>query len=162
MKSYFGIRKVDVVVSHAVAFQLLLCPVMAFSAEKLATAAASPARQIIAEDNARWKRDPFAGTSKKTVTMPPSGAKTSAHLVKMMNGKTAVTATPEEELQLQGILKVDGSYHALVNGQVIKPGGMIAGVTVTTIKRYGIVVKTGGKETREYDIYQGRIDRGKQ
>lgn len=142
-------------------FAQILFSAMALAAEK-SVKTLDIKKQIIAEDGGKWKHDPFAGALKKTTASSLAGSKgTSLPLGKMLSAKTVPATAPEEEFLLQGIMQVDGSYHALINGRVVKQGEMIAGVTVRTIKRYSVVVKTASKEIKEYDIYQGRIDRGK-
>lgn len=63
------------------------------------------------------------------------------------------------ELSLQGIMKINRHYYAIINGRTVKTGDQIDGWTVAKIKRYQVTIRRE-KEKQIYDIYQGRIDRG--
>lgn len=112
----------------------------------------------VSEDSGSWRRDPFIGSLNK-------GGGTPA--VKGVPQKTG-TALPKQEpeleqnIQLQGIMQVDSRFHALINGRCVKAGDTISGVTVRQISRYQVELFNKNKDKIIYDIYQGRIDRGKQ
>lgn len=63
------------------------------------------------------------------------------------------------DLVLQGIMKINRHYYAVINGRTVKSGDHVDGWTIAGIRRYRITVRRE-KEQRIYDIYQGRIDRG--
>jgi len=65
------------------------------------------------------------------------------------------------EINLQGILQSGKVFHALINGRVVKSGDKLDGVTIKEIGRFQVVVQNEKREKITYDIYQGRIDRGK-
>ena len=95
------------------------------------------------EDSATWKREPFKKTEGIQKT-PQSSAKapfTSAEVV------------------LQGILKSNTRFYAIINGVTVRPGDHIEGWTVTQISRHRVTLRRD-KETQIQDIYQGKIDRG--
>ena len=97
------------------------------------------------EDSTTWRREPFKSTediSKGT----------------MANGKTT-TVTSSPELNLQGILKSNTGYFAIINGTTVKPGNRIEGWTISEISRHRVTLSRE-KEKLAYDIYQGKIDRG--
>jgi hypothetical protein len=104
-------------------------------------------------DAGTWRRDPFIGSFRKS-TVAPS--------VKTISQKNATEfQLQDQDIQLQGIMLTDKTFHALINGRSVKAGDRIAGVTITHISRYQVVVINERKEKVIYDIYQGRIDRGK-
>lgn len=109
---------------------------------------------VIPEDSSKWRRDPFTGgqakDDKASSGTVPAGFKAAA----------AINRSPE--LNLQGIVQTGKAFHALINGQVVKAGDRLAGLTIRQISRYQVVLFNEKKETFIYDIYQGRIDRGKQ
>lgn len=111
-------------------------------------------RAAIPEDGTTWRRDPFIGGDTKNGTAPagkiPAGLKTPAAVVR------------SHELDIQGIIQSDKAFHALINGNVVKAGDKLEGLTIMEISRYRIVVRNENNEKSIYDIYQGRIDRGKQ
>lgn len=136
----------------AVASGFLLCT--------LASAAQSPAPvsnltvpDTVSEDHVAWRRDPFIGSIKKNAGSAPFKGVPS----KIGSGVPA----PEPDFRLQGIMLVDRNFHALINGRSVKAGDKISGVTIKHIKRHQVVVLTDHNETIIYDIYQGRLDRGK-
>ena len=108
----------------------------------------------ISEDGSKWRRDPFHVGDAKNGTAPagkiPAGLKTSTAIVR------------SHELDIQGIIQSDNAFHALINGNVVKTGDKLDGLTIMEISRYRVVVKNDNNEKIIYDIYQGRIDRGKQ
>jgi hypothetical protein len=66
-----------------------------------------------------------------------------------------------QEIQLQGIMQAGKAFHALINGRTVKAGDRVGGSTINHISRYQVVLLNERKEKVIYDIYQGRIDRGK-
>ena len=70
-------------------------------------------------------------------------------------------AFDSQEINLQGILQSGKAFHALINGRVVKKGDKLDGVIIKKISRFQVVVQNGKRENITYDIYQGRIDRGK-
>ncbi len=111
-------------------------------------------RHAVTEDNAKWRRDPFSGGNAKNVKIQAG---------KLQAGtKTAASINETPELAVQGIMQTDNTFHALINGRVVKAGEKLDGVTIKEISRYRVVVQSDNKEKSIYDIYQGRIDRGKQ
>lgn len=110
-------------------------------------------RTVVTEDSGKWRREPFIGAGSKktkvTTTISPSGKKT-------------VAESPDStEINLQGIMQADKSFHALINGRVVKTGDRLDGITIKEISRYQVIVQNDKKEKSIYDIYQGRINRGK-
>lgn len=95
------------------------------------------------EDFATWKREPFKKTE--------STQKTPQTLA-----NTAITSS---EVVLQGILKSNTRFYAIINGITVKPGDRIEGWTVAQISRHRVTLRRN-KETQTQDIYQGKIDRG--
>jgi hypothetical protein len=107
------------------------------------------------EDSAKWRRDPFMA-NKKNVTGTPA--------LKTIPIKKAAAETKKEQeidIDLQGIMQSDNSFHALINGRNVKTGDTIDGITIKEISRFNVVGINERKEKVIYDIYQGRIDRGK-
>lgn len=108
----------------------------------------------ISGDSGTWRRDPF-GTEAKNGPLPAN--RIPARL------KIAATGTGRPELNIQGIMQTDKkAFHALINGRVVKTGDKLEGLTIREISRYRVVFRNNNKENSIYDIYQGRIDRGKQ
>lgn len=108
------------------------------------------------EDSAKWRRDPFMA-NKKNVT-GSSAPKTVPIKKNVVENKKE----PEIDIDLQGIMQSGDSFHALINGRNVKAGDNIGGdITVKEISRFNVVVVNERKEKIIYDIYQGRIDRGK-
>jgi predicted house-cleaning NTP pyrophosphatase (Maf/HAM1 superfamily) len=88
-----------------------------------------------------WQRDPFIGADKKA-----SGSQSAKILVK-----------PERpEINLQGIMKVNDKYFAVINGRVVGVGNRLNGTTIKRISRTAIVVEdeTG---RNKIDIYKGLV-----
>lgn len=108
----------------------------------------------VGKDPNTWRRDPFIISK----TKGSSSNATSTRLLK----SDAAFQSQEQEIRLQGIMQVDKAFHALINGRSLKTGDTIAGVTIKEINRHQIVVLNARKEKIVYDVYQGRIDRGKQ
>lgn len=109
---------------------------------------------LVPEDSSKWRRDPFTGGHAKEVKAS-SGTVPAAF-------KAAAAINRSPELNLQGIIQTGKAFHALINGHVLKTGDKLAGMTIKQISRYQVVLLNENKETFIYDIYQGRIDRGKQ
>ena len=109
-------------------------------------------------DSGTWRRDPFIGSLKKSGGAPTAKGVTP----KSATGLPKQSLEQENNIQLQGIMQTDKRFHALINGRSVKAGDAIGGVTVKQITRYQVVLVNERKETIIYDIYQGRIDRGKQ
>lgn len=149
--------RIDHVIRITAALGMLLL-VESLHAGALA-AAASPAekeqlrRTHVAEDSGIWRRDPFG---------IPGATKN----VKLRDGRTPPVSIKTEqeqqpELNIQGIMLADKTFHALINGRVVKAGDKVDGVTISEISRYQVTVQDKNKKKSVYDIYQGRIDRGK-
>jgi hypothetical protein len=100
----------------------------------------------IPEDSTRWRREPF-----KISDISPQ--KTAGASVK--NG----TPIMSPDLSLQGIMKSNRRYYAIINGRTVKPGDRIEGWTISEIGRYRVIFRREN-EKQIYDIYQGKIDRG--
>jgi hypothetical protein len=96
------------------------------------------------EDPRPWPREPF----KKI-----EGPKSAAQLKGLPGGA--------QDLILQGIMKVDSHFYAIINGRTVKKGDRIDEWTIANISRHRVTVRQD-KEQQTYDIYQGRIDRGTQ
>lgn len=112
----------------------------------------------ISEDSGVWRRDPFIGAVKKG-----GGTSSTRGLpVKGLTGYSKQLKERAEDIHLEGIMQTDRAFHALINGRTVKTGDAISGVTIKEISRYQVVVLNENKEKIIYDIYQGRIDRGKQ
>lgn len=110
-------------------------------------------RDQVKGDSGKWRRDPFLGNNAKTVRQPT---------VKTTPGiKMEQEAFDSQEINLQGILQSGKAFHALINGRVVKKGDKLDGVIIKKISRFQVVVQNGKRENITYDIYQGRIDRGK-
>jgi hypothetical protein len=76
-------------------------------------------------------------------------------------GKKAVAESSDStDINLQGIMQADKSYHALINGRVFKVGDKIGRLTIFEISRYRVVVQNHNKEKNIYDIHKGKINRG--
>jgi hypothetical protein len=110
--------------------------------------------KVVAEDSVKWRRDPFGGGSVKS-------EKGQAGRIQA-GMKTVATISAAPDLNVQGIMQADSAFHALINGRVVKAGDKLDGVTIKEISRYRVTVQSeNNKEKTIYDIYQGRIDRGK-
>jgi hypothetical protein len=137
----------------AIASGLLFCAFSAEAARSTAVSAAPLTPVSVNEDPGTWRRDPFIGSVKKGV-VPPA-----AKGIQLKNDSGL--SKQEQEIQLQGIMQADKAFHALINGRNVKAGDTIGGVTIKEISRFRVVVINERKEKIIYDIYQGRIDRGK-
>jgi hypothetical protein len=139
-------------IAHAAAL-FFLCATGTDAAQPPVTYAVPQSRVSVAEDPGPWRRDPFIGSINKGGSPNGTGA------VPLKSG-TGLHAQ-DLDIRLQGIMQVDGAFHALINGRSVKAGDSISGVTIREISRHQVVVLTDRKEKIIYDIYQGRIDRGK-
>ncbi len=133
---------------------IALCTQPAEAAQSPATSLVQRQPVSVSEDPVTWRRDPFIGAVKK------GGGVTVAGGIPLKPG--AVFQKQEHDIRLQGIMQVDKAFHALINGRSVRSGDTIAGVTIREISRHQVVVLNDRKEKIIYDIYQGRIDRGKQ
>jgi len=104
---------------------------------------AMPRWQSTPEDLNAWKREPF-----KNIDRPLNNSASS--------GKSVSLAT---DFSLQGIMKSNTRFYAIINGTTVKPGNRIEGWTVAEITRHRVTLRRD-KETQIFDIYQGKIDRG--
>lgn len=95
------------------------------------------------EDATTWKREPFKKT--ESTQKPPQAL-----------AKTPFTSS---DVLLQGILKSNNRFYAIINGITVKSGERIDGWTVAQISRHRVILRRD-KETQIQDIYQGKIDRG--
>lgn len=127
------------------------------AAASLAAAAAPPAQRSVSEDSGAWRRsNPFVDSSKSGgISAPATGT------IPLKPGGIIPKQLQDGDIHLQGIMQADWRFHALINGRTVKVGDTIAGFTVKEIHRYHVVLLNGRKEKVIYDIYQGRIDRGK-
>jgi len=110
-------------------------------------------RAEVKGDSGKWRRDPFIGNDIKNVRQQTAKTVTG---IKLMPESSAMP-----EINLQGILQSGKVFHALINGRVVKSGDKLDGVTIKEISRFQVVVQNEKREKITYDIYQGRIDRGK-
>lgn len=110
-------------------------------------------RPEVKEDSVRWRRDPFIGNDTKSVRQQTAKKVPG---IKLMPESSALP-----EINLQGILQSGKVFHALINGRVVKSGDKLEGVIIKEISRFQVVVQNEKREKITYDIYQGRIDRGK-
>jgi hypothetical protein len=97
------------------------------------------------EDSATWRREPFRSTEN-----PNRGT---------FSSDKHSPASASSDLALQGIMKSNSNFYAIINGITLKPGNRIEGWTVTGISRHRVTLRRD-KETQIFDIYQGKIDRG--
>jgi hypothetical protein len=103
-------------------------------------------KKIIPEDTMSWQRDPIkaiTGTTPLTSNVSKSSG--------------AINPTPD--IVLQGIMKCNKRFYAIINGRTVKSGNIIDGWSVSGISRYRVTLRRA-KEQQIYDIYQGKIDRG--
>jgi len=108
--------------------------------------AGKPQWKSIPEDFSSWRREPFKSPEPYAPTAghPPSSP-----------GSTGTVP----DLALQGIMRSNKSYHAIIDGRTVKPGDYIDSWRISEISRYRVILRRE-KEKQIYDIYQGRIDRG--
>ncbi|MBC7964119.1 MAG: hypothetical protein H7Y05_14390 [Steroidobacteraceae bacterium] len=109
-------------------------------------------RDVIAEDGVKWRRDPFIGAGAKKVSIPTSTI--------LSGKKSAVASSDSPEINLQGILQTNKTFHALIDGRVFKVGDKLGRLTIIEISRYRVVVQNKLKEKNSYDIHKGKINRG--
>jgi hypothetical protein len=138
---------------------IIFC-VFSLAAEAAQTPAKNSASQppvSISEDSGSWRRDPFIGSLKKGDNPPTAKA-----IQQNRPGAALPKREQDMDIQLQGILQTGKSFHALINGRTVKAGDTFDAVTIKQINRYQVVLLNEHNEKIIYDIYQGRIDRGKQ
>lgn len=99
----------------------------------------------VSEDPTAWKREPFKSTE---ISLKKSDQTSS---------QTISSSSPD--FVLQGIMKCNSRYYAIINGRTVKPGDRVEGWSVTGISRYRVTMNRE-KHKQIYDIYQGKIDRG--
>jgi hypothetical protein len=92
-----------------------------------------PERITETEDKTGWKRDPF-------------DLQTAA--VKKPGRKKEKKPAFYEEIHLLGIVKRDGTSHALINGGVYRVNDKIGDAVITEINRNGIVLSSGKESKR--------------
>jgi hypothetical protein len=140
----------------SIALGMFFCSYTIEAAQSTVTSAVPHTAVSASEDSGTWRRDPFIGSVKKGEG--PQAAKG----IPLKTGAGASKQEQEQNFQLQGIMLAGKRFHALINGRSVKVGDTIGGVTVKQISRYQVIVLNERKEKIIYDIYQGRIDRGKQ
>lgn len=145
----------DRYVTMAFAGALILISGASVAAQTPAASTPTPPPVAITEDSGAWRRDPFIGSAKKGGAVPA---------VKGIPLKTGGVLPKQEsaDIHLQGIMQSGSTFHALINGRSVKTGDSISGVTIKEISRFKVIVLNERREKVIYDIYQGRIDRGKQ
>lgn len=120
--------------------------VSAAPASPAASGTGSPAQwKSIQEDSASWRREPFKNLEDSKQLPGPT----------VKQGSTG--SSPD--LFLQGIMKSNKHYYAIINGRTVKSGDRIDDWNIAEISRYRVTLRRE-KEKQIYDIYQGRIDRG--
>lgn len=125
-----------------------------------------PSKNML-EDTYKWKRDPFIGKGQKNLQLSNNSRFSPRVISKkfvykgIKTSKTNSINELEEDINLQGIMKSNSSYNALINGRIVNKGDVIAGLTVVQISRYAVTIQNDKKEQIVYDIYQGRVDKGK-
>jgi len=135
---------------------MFFCSSATEAAQSPASSAALRTPVSASEDSGTWRRDPFIGSVNKSTGPPATKG------IPLKTGAGVPNKEQEQNFQLQGIMLAGKRFHALINGRSVKVGDTISGVTVKQISRYQVVVLNERKEKIIYDIYQGRIDRGKQ
>ncbi len=101
--------------------------------------------KTIPEDATTWRREPFKG---------PEASKLTRGTSIKQNFPGAAS-----DLELQGIMKSNTHFFAIMSGRTVKPGDQIDGWTIDSISRHRVTLHRK-EEKQIYDIYQGRIDRG--
>lgn len=138
-----------------VAYSLFLTLSMAGFSQTLSAGAASgavtvnqatPKWKSIPEDQNSWRREPF------------KYPETTKHNTSQQDRQNPTTGEMSD-LDLQGIMKSNKNYYALINGRTIKTGDRIDGRVVTGISRHRVTLRREN-EKQTFDIYQGKIDRG--
>jgi len=121
-------------------------PVFAAPSSPATSGAGSSAQwKSIQEDSASWRREPFKNLEDSKQLPGPA----------VKQGSTG--ASPD--LVLQGIMKSNKHYYAIINGRTVKSGDRIDGWNIAEISRNRVTIRREN-EKQIYDIYQGRIDRG--
>lgn len=137
------------------AIALLFYTESAFAALSAAIPSIKATPTVTNNDTAPWRREPFLNKTKAVAISRKfnlNGYKTTK-IIK-------ADSKSEEEIDLQGIIQADrASFHALINGHVVKTGNSIGSVIIKQISRYQVVVQNDKKEKIVYDIYRGRIDK---
>ncbi len=106
----------------------------------------------VPEDSGKWRREPFIGADSKKAKSPAA--------ISPAGKKAVAESSDSTDINLQGIMQADKSYHALINGRVFKVGDKIGRLTIFEISRYRVVVQNHNKEKNIYDIHKGKINRG--
>ena len=123
--------------------------------------APSAPHTAVGKDSEAWRRsNPFIDTG-KSGTGPALTKPVLSRSVPLKSGAKSSGHFQDGNLNVQGIMQADRKFHALINGRAVKAGDVIDGYTVKEIHRYNVVLLNERKEKIIYDIYQGRIDRGK-
>jgi hypothetical protein len=110
------------------------------------TSAGKPQWKSIPEDISSWRREPF----KEPETSVRSAGQSPA---------SSGSAGTSPDLILQGIMKSNRKYYAIIDGRTVKPGDRIDSWRISEISRYRVILRRE-KEKQIYDIYQGKLDRG--
>lgn len=100
-----------------------------------------PIVQKTSQQPAPWQRDPFIRTNKKSTAAPPA-----------KNG----VKLESREVNLQGIMKVNDKYFAVINGRVVGVGNKLNGISVKSISRTAVVVEDETGKNK-IDIYKGLV-----
>ncbi|MEI6214070.1 MAG: hypothetical protein WCP10_08185 [Desulfuromonadales bacterium] len=129
-------------------FALLMTLCEAATAARTAPKSAEPqtselSRPVVPADHVSWRRDPFIEKQKA------------------FKRRVIKPEYMESYVNLQGIMQADSTYHVLINGETVKAGETVDGITIESVSRYQVVVRDQAG-TRTYDIHQGTITRGKQ
>lgn len=107
------------------------------------------AQPKIAKDSSTWRRDPFGAAEKSNAQAPITRGALKPPVIKPQT----------VNIVLQGILKSDNRFHALINGRIVKAGDQFDGLTIIRIERYKVIIKQES-DNQIFDIYQGKIERG--
>ena len=106
----------------------------------------------VPEDNVKWRREPFIGADSK------KNKSTSA--ISTTGKKSVAESLDSTEVNVQGIMQADKSFHTLIDGRAFKVGDKIGRLTIFEISRYRVIVQNHNKEKTIYDIHKGKINRG--
>lgn len=109
-------------------------------------------------DKSKWKRDPFLFKESRVET------RITQHLKLKSKSLTnsADKKSEEPDFNIQGILKTGNNrYDALINGTIVKIGDSILEYKIVDIKSHQVSFRKGKDKMITYDIYQGKLDRGK-
>jgi hypothetical protein len=117
-------------------------PVASSYAAPPPAAQAAPSWKTEPEDPNTWPHEPF-----KKIEDPKA----------LLRADGALVDT--SDLVIQGIMKIDKHYYAIINGITVKPGNRIDDWVIVNISRHRVTVRRE-KEKQTYDIYQGKINRG--